>query len=109
MPLLSTCSLGLNPLFKAQKRLIDEPREEAQKKRKVSGAEEEKDEQRFALEILKAPFYTWNKGNCSTCKGEYATMRKINVCTLMCSGRRVTPERKHARNVLCWMQKHTSI
>lgn len=55
MPLLFTCSLGLNPLFKAQKRLIDEPRE-VQKKRKVSGAEEEKDEQRFAFDILKAPF-----------------------------------------------------
>lgn len=49
-------------LFKAQKRLIDEPREEAQKKRKVSEAEEEKDEQRFAFMILKAPFYTWDEG-----------------------------------------------
>lgn len=56
VPLLFTCSLGLNPLFKAQKRLIDEPREEMQEKRKTSEAEEEKDEQRFAFKILKAPF-----------------------------------------------------
>lgn len=40
-------------LLKAQKRSIDEPREEMQKKRKVSEAEEEKDEQRFAFKILK--------------------------------------------------------
>lgn len=44
-------------LIKAQKRSINEPREETQKKRKVSEAEEEeKDEQRFAFKILKALF-----------------------------------------------------
>lgn len=65
MPLLFTCSLGSNPLFKAQKRLIDEPREEMQKKRKVSEAEEEKDERRFAFQILKAPFTPGIKGRLS--------------------------------------------
>ncbi|XP_011617213.2 apoptotic chromatin condensation inducer in the nucleus [Takifugu rubripes] len=39
---------------KAQKRLIDEPREEMQKKRKVSEAEEEKDEQRQLKEAVMA-------------------------------------------------------
>lgn len=60
------CKISLYPtrahlvcytLFKAQKRSISEPREEMQKKRKVSEAEEEeKDEQRFAFKILKALF-----------------------------------------------------
>lgn len=42
-------------LFKAQKSSSNEPREQVQKKRKFSEAEEEeKDQQRFAFEILRA-------------------------------------------------------
>lgn len=85
MPLLFTCSLGLNAFIQGS---------EAFDRRTEGGdAEEEKGQRsgggkgraKVCIRDLKSPFYTWNKGNCSTCKSEYAIMRKINVNVDVCT------------------------